>query len=728
MLAKTFAGVTSACRLVLIGMILLGLVSGAAFATAITKVDVTNKSDSVIIKVTGDNVLKMTPLASTKGTYLGFQFACKMTAPGRLVGVHSGRVYNVRYSNYQANPPSTRIVVNTSGHLKYSTEWARDKKSVDITVWKHGAKLAAAAAVKPVAPMPVPVPAAVKQEIREETKAAVVPAPAAATVARTPQGSDPGDSAQPQLKTEAKPVMMARIAPTIAEQPRVELEKRVSLNFLGADINDVLKALSVQSGYNIVSSKDVSGNVTVSLADVTVDEAMDYVAKLSGYSYTREKNTYLVGGKDSLSSLSSTGPTKRGVAVVALNYAKSDDVMAMLKAQYPELAITKSGGSEDEKSSGKSVNQMIVLNGPEDKLEQVKQLVNEIDDSVKGLLGEDTTQIYTIKHVRAQELLTALVSLVPDAMIALAPSDGFHLNAPAAVQAGTGASASGSTVEHSTETIKDDEVGNVQALIISGPGNAVKRAVDLARQLDVRSPQVKIEAKITSLTESGGKKLGLSWDWSKGVWEESVELISLPPEDNEGNPIEGFEPLVKPTLDFFRSPLTFGATLEALVTEGEGELLAAPTLLCVEGKPGLFFVGDEIRYVIRVETTPTGQNVLTEQANVGVQLRVNADVSPDGYITMNLHPEVSMLKLAYDTDAKINLPIISRRFTDHVVRVKNGSTIAIGGLIREDETHDLSKIPILGDLPFIGKLFRHKSTSTNKTEVVMFLTASIVED
>jgi type II secretory pathway component GspD/PulD (secretin) len=85
-----------------------------------------------------------------------------------------------------------------------------------------------------------------------------------------------------------------------------------------------------------------------------------------------------------------------------------------------------------------------------------------------------------------------------------------------------------------------------------------------------------------------------------------------------------------------------------------------------------------------------------------------------------------VLKLSVEQG--VTLPVVSRRFTDHVVRVKDGATIVIGGLIRNDEIEQMSKVPLLGDLPFLGRLFRHTSKSSDHTEVVMFITASIVKD
>lgn len=707
MRAKIFGAMAPAWRVLLTGFILVGLLSGAALADkAITGVDITNKADRVVISVQGNSALKMATITSSAGRFLAFQFPGALQEKGRFVGIRSGRIYNVRYSNFKPNPTATRIVVNTASCLKYSTEWSKDRTQVDITVWKYGIKLNTQPAVelapvkaeKPISTISVPV---------EDAKSV----PVMSLMEHGAKGSDSGDEPAPQIKHDAKPQVVAMLPSAAPEQSKMTSDgRKVSLNFLGADINDVLKAISVQSGRNIVSGKDVTGSVTISLADVTVDQAMGYVAKMSGYSYAKLNDTYVVGSKSSVRTVSDGTTENSKVMVVAMNYASMDDTMAFLKNEFPEMKFSSGNGGSDkpegDKSKGASkAGGLIVMSGPEGVVNQAKQMVAQIDDSMKDLMGEMTTDVYKVKYVNTQELATSLSGLMAGKVtISFAPSEGFDLTAPEPAKIGTNG---GSKVETKADTAP--AVARPQALIISGQESNVKQAMDLAAKLDIKSPQIKIEAKVTSLTETGEKKLGLAWDWNVFKFTESIEGLS-------------------PTDRYYRGPNSISAKLDALIEEGNGTLLAAPNLMCLEGKPGVFFVGDEITYIIRVETTPTGQNVVTQTSNVGVELRVVADVSSDGSITLNLHPEVSTLELVTDQTAKITLPKIKRRFTDHTIRVKSGETIVIGGLIRDDELDTLTKVPLLGDIPVLGKLFRHKDKSKSHSEVVMFITASVLND
>ncbi len=720
----------------------------------ITNVIVANKTDRVVITVQGDQPLSVTPLLSKSGNYLGFQFPTRLTTKGRLVGIHSGRIYNVRYSNFRPSPPTTRIVVNTRAYVDYSTQWSQDRRRLDI----HVMKFPTASVAKPTADTPGydqtdqdsvyvsttrsspaiiastdPVAVAMTTQVESPTKEPRVRVLGMTEAKVGNPQEPPANEVEPDAK-ETNRTSSATVIPT--SKPRLlarsvgmtnsdTSERRVSLNFLGADINDVLKALSVQSGHNIVAGKDVTGNVTVSLNNVTVEEALDYVAKLSGYSYTKGSNAYLVGTSESLRSLlTGDGKTSSKVEVVALNYVGANDVISLLKSRYPEVqaSVGSQSTKDDKASKGTNGSTLLVLSGSDKQIAEAKSLVAQVDEAARSLVENRRTEIYRVKYVSPRELLNILKSIFSDIEVNLAPSDGFDLTAPEAVKM-SGDAAGGTTVTHSKVEKKADELGYVQSLIIIGPNASVEKALEMAAQLDVKSPQVKIEAKVTSLTDDGAKKLGLTWEWGDfAVIEDSTTRTTT----TTSGDVEEVTKVVFGNGKFSRQPWSFKAKLEAIIEEGNGKLLASPSLLCLEGKPSVFFVGDEVTYIQRIETTPTGQNILTDTKQVGVQLRVNADVNPDGFITMNLHPEVSVLKLTVEQG--VALPVVTRRFTDHVVRVKDGDTIVIGGLIQDDELEELRKVPFLGDLPFLGQIFRHRSKSRTHSEVVMFITASIIKD
>jgi len=233
-------------------------------------------------------------------------------------------------------------------------------------------------------------------------------------------------------------------------------------------------------------------------------------------------------------------------------------------------------------------------------------------------------------------------------------------------------------------------------------------------KVDVRRPQILIEAKVLDIRSDASKELGIAWSWRDAAYSEVLQ-------DAEGKP-------VAITLGKFnRSPVT--AKVNALVESGTAKVLANPNVLALEGEPCSIFIGDEFKYVINIQQTTTGINVTTETARVGVQLHSVSRISSDGFITMDLHPEVSVIKSFLQIpQLGLAFPEMSRRYVDSTIRVKDGETIVIGGLITEEERESISGLPILRDLPIIGRLFETKSKSRVHSEVLVFITPRILTD
>lgn len=979
MQANTFASKMMTWRMWMFAVVLAGLVAGAAPATDITGVNVANRPDRVVITVDGNGPIKMSVLPSAKGNYLGFQFAGSLLAKGRVVGIHSGKIYSIRYSRFAERPPLTRVVVNTAAHLDYSTQWNDSKTRVEITVWKYGpsrgransqpaangnAPTSVSSPAEPaaVSPPAEPVePVSNSQEPADTTIVAVKPAAAPVVVvspappARTqttevkPAAPAPTMVAARPVPSTARAMTVARVAPaadavrapqtSAPSHPSVPISrssgdvskgglspakpaslgagKAISLNFLAADIDDVLKAIAVQSGENIVVGSDVTGKITVTLDKVTVDEALDYITQLTGYTYVKDQHTYLVGSAETVGGLSNAR-----VEIVTLFYANADDVLEMLKAQCPQIRASKisvrggrarkheqtfeqgktksdasgqanvnsqgqanmaAAGQADASAQGSqdganktgsgaaSVNaagaaagqantnaqanmnvnakrgteslasstatdsppsDMIAIVGAEQRIADAKAFIAQVEEAMKGQAADRKISIYQVKYVNTQELANTLMALVMGVTVTLAPSsegspvsaaqgqkivpvslisgekmdrpfdteknafsqaliivgkaedvqkaldtaaqfdvpgetnlatyrvkyvdpdllaktirrlvpavyvEGLGITdatggasaAPAAPSASTGSTPSASGAGSQTSTMSAAMVNNLcRTLVITGRKGDVEKAKTLAESLDVKSPQIRIEAKITSLTESGEKQLGLSWSWGSISFSEAFTDFSTATSSTP-NGGENIHNVKRASSQWLRQPLNFAAKLDALLASGQGKLLAAPSMVCLEGKPGQFFVGDQIRYLVMVQQTQQGANVQTETANVGVQLSVVGNVSDDGYITLNLHPEVSVVKLDQtniEGVGALTLPTITRRYTDHVVRVKDGATIVIGGLINDQDVTEMTKVPILGDLPVLGNLFRHTHKTKDHSEVVIFITASIVND
>jgi len=169
------------------------------------------------------------------------------------------------------------------------------------------------------------------------------------------------------------------------------------------------------------------------------------------------------------------------------------------------------------------------------------------------------------------------------------------------------------------------------------------------------------------------------------------------------------------------------ATIMALETEGKLDVLSRPYILTSDNQEATVFVGEEDPYVSDTRVETTGQLVNTiEYEQIGVELDVTPHVNPDGLVTMQVNPQVSQKQPGGTTiTAGVVSPIFSQRTATCQVAIKDGETIVIGGMMQDQTSQNVNKIPFLGDLPLIGPLFQNNQTAKQKTELLFFLTPHV---
>ncbi len=148
----------------------------------------------------------------------------------------------------------------------------------------------------------------------------------------------------------------------------------------------------------------------------------------------------------------------------------------------------------------------------------------------------------------------------------------------------------------------------------------------------------------------------------------------------------------------------------------------------MDGQPAATFVGDTVSYISSVTQSPTGQNITTSTVNAGIKLFVTGKDNGDGYITMNVHPEVSLVTLSNPGAGGVQVPDVRVREATTTVRIKDGDTLVIGGLINDQDIKTVQKVPFLGDIPFFGQLFRNTQTQHTHDQVMIFIKVSIQKE
>lgn len=174
----------------------------------------------------------------------------------------------------------------------------------------------------------------------------------------------------------------------------------------------------------------------------------------------------------------------------------------------------------------------------------------------------------------------------------------------------------------------------------------------------------------------------------------------------------------------------FQATLRAIAQAGKAEILSRPSILARNNQPATISLGQQVPLVsnTRFDTINGQINTVTYQ-NVGIILRVTPFITPDGMVEMIVSPETSSLadrSSWVPISANALAPVVNSRLADTVVVVPDGQTVVIGGLMQTQVLESESKIPLLGDIPYLGNAFKRKIKSNQKTELMIFLTPVVI--
>lgn len=270
------------------------------------------------------------------------------------------------------------------------------------------------------------------------------------------------------------------------------------------------------------------------------------------------------------------------------------------------------------------------------------------------------------------------------------------------------------------------------ALKIAGlyTGGDDSSVIDL---LEMEHPsQIRLEAQIIEINSDYTKNLGIQY-WSQTPGSNSNSGSSS---DNPNNNITvGTAGLFYGGEDFSSTRKHGGwlgshvanvnVTLQALINEGKARILSRPSITTMSGKTANILIGGRIP----IPVSDGNGNVSIDWHEYGVKLNIEPVVDSEDKITSKVHAEVSTLDYSHGVKIdSFSVPGIATREAESEVNVRSGMTMAIGGLINSEDAKIVSKIPLLGDLPIIGRFFRHTSNTRDKREVIILITPTLVAD
>jgi MSHA type pilus biogenesis protein MshL len=541
--------------------------------------------------------------------------------------------------------------------------------------------------------------------------------PGSANPAVIPQGG-PARADSVAARTAAAPASTAPADMTTAPLPKlpgggakladVPQRRVAALDASGSDIRDVTTRLGREFGLQVSFAPEVRGTVSAHLRNVTLDDALRDVVAQNGYQWTIQNG------------------------VLRVTAARLETRIFTL--DYVALSRVGTGSTVIQRRLGGTVNG----NGFNSTgLSNVS--------GAAGVPGADV--ISTVSAVDMwQEIRIALAGL-------MTPPGGAPSNANAGTSTGTTGGVTGANglagatgIGASSVTFPDGSSLTISP--VSGLINVTaspEKMQEIATFLDAFRAsierQVLIEAKIVEVNLSKSTQYGIDWSAITKLGGLGVTLRNSPAATTTATTATGSTSTSSSPGNVvfnLNGDLQINAVLNALSTQGDVSVLSSPRTSALNNQRATFQVTtDQTFFTVARQPIvgPTGTigfntTIQPEQVSVGIVLDVLPQISADNVITMSIRPAVtSVIKtdsITLADGSTAQAPEIARREGDTVARLRAGETMVIGGLMQTSVNRQVSGVPILKDLPVIGALFRHVSNTETRTEMVVFLTPTVI--
>lgn len=487
---------------------------------------------------------------------------------------------------------------------------------------------------------------------------------------------------------------------------------KISLDLRNIDIVDALKFLAGKAGLNIITTRNVSGRITLSVQNVQVKDVFDIMLRSNELAFLKQGGIYNIMSEDEYRSLVGRKfSDMREVKVFRLKYAIPDQAFTMLDTLKSDI-----GRVLVEPDSGTAL------------IMDTKESLKRIEEALKMLDRRNVVKVFKLKYARAIDVEEQLKSRLDAKKVG---------------------------------TIKADERQNL--VIVQALPGRMGEVEELIAYLDARTKQVMINTQIIKVrfinTDEWefrweglfkiGIKYGMTYFGSTpfaAVQAAGDAWRSRPTVLDDVNGEVGSFPFSGTTSDLNSSAQVipgqamhlgivnrqrdFDIFMKWLNTIGDTQLISNPRIAVINNQEARIHVGERAAYV--TTTTTTGQTTTTVSeevtfVDVGIQLAVTPTINDDGFIRMKIKPEISSVTDTLVTPSGNRIPIIDTSTAETTVIVKDGSTIIIGGLRRDEKSDTTTKMPFFGDIPIFGRFFRDNLKTKDRSELMILITPIIID-
>lgn len=589
-----------------------------------------------------------------------------------------------------------------------------------------------------------------------------------------------------QLRTQVQqPALRGSVKDTElkieAETSITKVNQKVTLSLRDSDVKQVLRMFADKAGLNIIFHESVKGNVTLDLVDVPLNDAFKIVLQSSDLTYLVDKKTIFITSSYASPFIKNS---TLNMMIIPVKYVDAATLADFLNQNI--FSLNKPGISNAQVAVTNPGRNEILIFGSRDDYLMAKKVINQFD--VKPL--EETFVVNHTTPKEMAELLCKLLfkdagtyddtteakgemknavkgTTTDNATKAdKAPSTGLIL--------GDGVVACQYNNMVQTNSIASLKTSNVSVTyfpkrgtlsVLGGSAEQMQLVKEFISKNDKKQPQAYLEVAIVELNEKGTKEFNNTWQVYSGLFSGGFDGSTSTNSDyptffrgdsydvSPGTTTTAYEikdgiitttttttPATK-ILKYAGAP-TIAYSLNYVLQNGKGRILANPKILITNGQTSsIDLSSDYIKTVnsqIVTNSTslvPTIQRTYVVGDDEGIKIEIVPFISPEGYVSLNIKPEYATEKEKVYAQAitgagtDLVATLLQRRNLDlKNIRIKDGETLVIGGMIRESEIKNISKIPVLGDIPGLGMFFRNTSSVKEKQELVIMITPKIIKE
>lgn len=546
---------------------------------------------------------------------------------------------------------------------------------------------------------------------REKQKQSTVEPAKSEIITPAPPADNTDKTKDALIQEAAKPVKDEN--PVILLPIEERLRQPISLDLRNIDIFESLRYVSSKGNLNVVATKNVSGRVTLTLQNVPLQDVIDLMLRSNGLAAVRKGEVFNIMTEAEYKALYGKNfGDQRIVKILRLKYAVPEQAFSLLdalKSDIGRVLVDPEAGN------------VLIMDTPE-KVTIMTQSLDEFE-------RQNLVEVFNLNYAKAKEVEEILRSRLETKKVG---------------------------------SVKADERNN-QVIVQTLPGR-MQEVARLIRSIDRPTKEVMVDVKIVKIALTDQMDRGVEWEGIFKVFDSkqgmayfgSYPFSNITASSNAsfvtrknalaalGNQI-GSYPFSGTTSSLNASQKTtlgenmhfgiisgkrdYDILMNLIDTIGQSKILSNPKLIVVNDQEAKIHIGERQAYV--TSTTSTGQTTSTVSeevtfVDVGVQFSVTVHINDDDFITMKVKPEISTVSSTLVTPTNNRIPIIDTSLTETTAMMKDGTTLLIGGLRKEEKIASGTETPWLGKIPWIGTAFQNRMDKISRTELLVMITPHII--